>query len=231
MTTPDSAYPKSDQFGYYILTGTVLETTRWSETHVSGGGGGGYMYNGHGSSYVNPVTSTTVRHSEIWIRDDEGNEEQLRFSTVEVPVRAGQRLSAICARPIRKTKRNYDIISYYNVTTNRGVHDDIALKQVIRSTIPLYKRGLVLWFALWMLMAPFAERMESEKGQGAAYSFILSAAIVACFCYYRSAMRRKHLLAGIQHAMDELHTQANEPITITGRNAKGETKTIELAPA
>ena len=79
-------------------TGTVLDTAKRSETHVSGSGGGGMSFHGGQGGRTDPVTissSTTTRH-DIWIKDEEtGKDRPIQLSGVDMPLRTGQRITMI----------------------------------------------------------------------------------------------------------------------------------------
>ena len=78
-------------------TGAVLDTSKRSETHVSGGGGGGMSFQG-GQGKTAPVSirsSTTTKH-DIWIKDEEtGKDRPIQLSGVDMPLRTGQRITVI----------------------------------------------------------------------------------------------------------------------------------------
>lgn len=87
--------PSGRRLSFCRLTGEVLGDKKWAETHVSSSGGGGYV-SGHGGVVMAPtVTSQTVTRSEIWVRDDAGGEHAIELADFGVPVRPGQRLTAV----------------------------------------------------------------------------------------------------------------------------------------
>jgi hypothetical protein len=76
-------------------TGTVISSTKRSETHVSSSGGGGYLDKGTG--YVQPTTirSTVVTRHEFWVRTDEGVDVPVQLTDVDIPLAEGQRISLV----------------------------------------------------------------------------------------------------------------------------------------
>lgn len=99
------------QFGKSTLvfghdTGTVLDTAKRSVTRVSGGGGGGMTFHG-GQGGTAPVTissSATTKH-DIWIKDEEtGKDRPIQLSGVDLPLRTGQRITAIYVGERRDAK-------------------------------------------------------------------------------------------------------------------------------
>lgn len=75
--------------------GTVIRSTKRSETHVSSSGGGGYLDKGTG--YVAPATisSTVVTRHEFWVRTDEGVDVPVQLTDVDIPLAEGQRISLV----------------------------------------------------------------------------------------------------------------------------------------
>ena len=82
-------------FEFGTLTGVVVDSSKHSETNVYGGGGGGYSYQGTGSSYVNPVQSDVVRTHEFWIRDENGKEHSIRLDSHHIQLRGGQMITLV----------------------------------------------------------------------------------------------------------------------------------------
>lgn len=68
------------------FTGTVVDLNKWSETHVSGGGGGGYV--GHGGGYVRnaPVQSHITTKTDFFLKDKDGKERDFKL-VADVPLR------------------------------------------------------------------------------------------------------------------------------------------------
>ena len=112
-------------------TGAVLDTSKWSETHVSGGGGGGMSFHG-GQGKTAPVSigsSTSTQH-DIWIKDEEtGKDRPIQLSGVDMPLRTGHRITVISVAERRDGKEpgdwwyamvvNHDAGRFWPV--NRGV--------------------------------------------------------------------------------------------------------------
>ena len=82
---------------FYQVTGTVLNNDKYSKTHVSSSGGGGYVsqYGGHVSAPQ--VTSSTTTHQEIWIKSESGAEESLQLVGFDIPLRPGHKITLISA--------------------------------------------------------------------------------------------------------------------------------------
>lgn len=77
-----------------VLEGTVVNhnTRQWAITHVSGGGGGGYI--GERGGYVSPtaISSSTTEHkiTEFWIQDASGAEHHIELKNHNLAVTSGQ---------------------------------------------------------------------------------------------------------------------------------------------
>ena len=91
---------------FWGVTGEVLSTDKFSETHVRSTGGGGsvsgHVHPQHGgqvSGYVAPpvIKSTVVTNHEIWIRTADGKEKNYDLSGKDIPLRAGQKVTVIYA--------------------------------------------------------------------------------------------------------------------------------------
>lgn len=89
---------------FWAMTGEVLDSSKYSETHVSvsssGGGGSGYIhpqYRGHINVQAPQVhsTSTSIVNHEFWIRTKDGSEKPAELRNVDIPLRAGQKITLI----------------------------------------------------------------------------------------------------------------------------------------
>ena len=81
---------------FYKSTGIVLDDKKFSETHVSSSGGGGYVnqYGGHVSAPQ--VTSSSTTHQEIWYKKENGDEKSIQLEG-DIPLRIGHKISEISA--------------------------------------------------------------------------------------------------------------------------------------
>jgi hypothetical protein len=98
---------------FYKVAGEVLGNDKYSETHVSSSGGGGYVgqYGGHVSAPQ--VSSITTTNQEIWIKTESGSEESIQLKGYDIPMRSGHKISVILAG-------NKDAGSYYTVIVNHS---------------------------------------------------------------------------------------------------------------
>ncbi len=82
----------------WTQSGTVLSTSKHSRTDVASYGGGGWVGPKGGSVSAPTIVSSTTTEQEIWIRQDSGQETAIQLSGVDVPVRAGQRVTFVAAK-------------------------------------------------------------------------------------------------------------------------------------
>ncbi len=89
-------------YTFDVTSATVLKTSRWSDTYVSGsgsqsvGGYGGHVSGGGSMS----IDSRVIQNNEVWFQIDDGGEYQYIFSgdQANVALREGQRVSFIDCR-------------------------------------------------------------------------------------------------------------------------------------
>jgi hypothetical protein len=86
------------------IAGTVVNSRRWSSTHVSSSGGGGPVVVG---GYVAPtvVSSTVVEHHEFWLQTKDDIPSQ-RFD-LDIPVTNGHQVCLISANIMGKDRLIY----------------------------------------------------------------------------------------------------------------------------
>jgi hypothetical protein len=79
------------------VTGEVLGSNKYSETHVSSSGGGGYVGKYGGNVSAPQIHSTAVTNHEFWIKTEDGVEVDIKLQGTDIPLRVGQRISVIAA--------------------------------------------------------------------------------------------------------------------------------------
>lgn len=80
----------SAQIKFWQVHGEVLDTDRYSETHVQARGGG--------YAYPSSVNVSQTNHQDFWIRDDDGRERAIQLEDTSIPLRPGQRITLINAQ-------------------------------------------------------------------------------------------------------------------------------------
>lgn len=94
-----------DQLYMFTKVGTIAGSQNWSETSISTttttSGGGGYMH--QGSGFISPASSSTTTSSStteqlrLFIREDDGDEFEAKFSEPGFGVREGHRVTVVYA--------------------------------------------------------------------------------------------------------------------------------------
>ncbi len=84
-----------DQVQVRALSGVVADDQRSADTRFYSVGGGGYV-GPHGGSVAAPqIRSVTDKRQTIWITDDSGRDHSLALKNVSIPLRVGQRVTAL----------------------------------------------------------------------------------------------------------------------------------------
>lgn len=98
-----------------LRTGNVMGDKIWSETHVSGSGGG-VMIKGFGVG-SSSTRSHVVNKREFWVRFDSGTEKSFTFNANVAKVREGQTLTFVM---LESAKRE-SALAFYNHGTKETV--------------------------------------------------------------------------------------------------------------
>lgn len=183
MTAHQDIYPNDSVYDFYIFVGTVVESSRWNEMHVSGGGGGGAVHNGYGSSHTNSIQSQNIAQGEIWLRDDEGYEDNFRFSGIEVPSRTGHRMAVIGVRLARKPQDSYQLYNYLNLTMDRNVSIPSTIEQVINKSVPWSRRGGA--YSVWLWLGASALSLIFDNSAEVFWPTTIISAVIACIIAWR----------------------------------------------
>lgn len=107
---------------FWTITGEVLGSDKYSETHVTSSGGGGHV-----SGYVGPnggtvsgrvdtpmVSSRSVTNHDFWIKTDNGQEKDIQLRGVDIPLRVGQKITLVSAGLKGRNKRWYAMLVNHN---------------------------------------------------------------------------------------------------------------------
>lgn len=89
---------REQEFELFSYTGEVLSQDKFSETHISGGGGGGT----HGHSTNVRISSRVITKHDFWLKTDDGKEEPIQLVGHEVPLREGQRVTVVYVKSATK---------------------------------------------------------------------------------------------------------------------------------
>jgi hypothetical protein len=123
----------------WVVSGEVVGEKKWSNTHLSGGGGSGRIYDGAGRISIAPIESKTTTHDQVFVRGDDGRETVVELANANLAVRAGHRVSAIWGS--RPGQDGGPYLAFYN-------HHTDALSQfpgpdLVKPVFPIKARVIV----------------------------------------------------------------------------------------
>ncbi len=160
-----------------LLEGIVQnhQTQRWAETHVRGGGGGGYVHPTHGGQvHTGGVSSSIVNreHTQFWLTDEKGIQHAVKLSNETLPTADGQKVRVIWGS--KKGNSNQTLLYARNYTSQTDViASDKELaewveKQDLFSYPALYKLiffhiPILLVFYITFVWAPLVNVMIDER--------------------------------------------------------------------
>lgn len=90
-------HKKGTELEFSSYTGEVLDSNKYSETRVYSSGGGGTVNSGSGYVDAPTIHSSSSTVHEFWIKESNGNEKAISISGYDIPLRAGQKITAIYA--------------------------------------------------------------------------------------------------------------------------------------
>jgi len=128
---------KSGSLKFFRTSGIVLDAKRSSETHVSSSGGGGYVGPYGGNVQAAQVHSSVVTTDDIWIKTENGAEEQVSFTNKGIALRSGQRITIIhvipypCKKGPCLTLINHDDGNTYTIKNVREFWKSDMMKGVL----------------------------------------------------------------------------------------------------
>lgn len=109
-----------------LITGRVLSTDKYGETHVTGGG-----YGRHAPA----VSSYVLTKHEFWIAGTDGIERSFQFSGLNIPLRVDQRISILAlgdgdhtrlaAMINHDAQKRYEIVPIPELATSLGIGKSI----------------------------------------------------------------------------------------------------------
>lgn len=121
---------------FLTISGEVLSQDKYSETHISSSGGGGYV--GKSGGYVSSpnITSTSVTNHEVWIKTKDGREVDLNLTDYNICLREGQFITLIITR-IKGTDKtcingvvNHNSKNYSTVNKADKVNEQLKIDQM-----------------------------------------------------------------------------------------------------
>jgi len=170
---------KNKEIEFKILSGEVIDTSKHSETHVSSSGGGGYVGQHGGHVSAPAVSSKTITKHEFWVRTDDGKEEEIQLSGVDISLRKSQKITLLYAALVG-TNDGY-CVAVINHTTgkNSPVTTVQELNKLLEIDIKHFGNTLVVAGAVWF---------GTEYLTG---SVLLSSIVAVSFFCYRLFIHRQ----------------------------------------
>jgi hypothetical protein len=194
---------------FWCVTGEVLGSNKYSETYVSSSGGGGYVggyvgpHGGNVSGHVSSPTihSSTVTNHEFWIKTEDGLEKDIKLVDIDIPLRAGQKITLILAG--RKGEDN----AWYSILVNHsaGKHWFIKspeelnekLKLEVMTGKSLLMSGVIAWGVAYMTASDRNQLNNSGSWEHVKdwnnASWELALGLVAVFLIYRLVVKQSRL--------------------------------------
>jgi hypothetical protein len=99
------------------VTGEVLSSDKFSETHVSSQGGGGLVFRNGGYISAPTIDSESITNHDFWIKTEDGLEKSIQLRGVDVPLRPGQKITLISA-----CKNGVDVI-LHSILVNHSARE------------------------------------------------------------------------------------------------------------
>lgn len=204
---------------FSILTGEVMSSDKYSETHVHGGGGGGYVTTGalghvHGSTSPVRISSTVDRTHEFWLRAGDGTEHAVRLAHHDIPLRAGQKVSLISFRSAGASNGWYSALvnhsagRHWHLFRGQGINKKLGVERYTGMSI-LIAAGIyllintVLVSPLFLLFA----KMGWTSAAAAMGGISLVAVVLAIAYVIYRFFRRSGRIAKVGARLDE-HQEA-----------------------
>jgi hypothetical protein len=135
-------------------TGEILSQNKFSETHVSSSGGGGYVGKHGGHVGAPNVQSESITNHEFWIKTEDGNEKSIQLSGHDIPLREGQKITLISAGVSGKDSRYFSVLINHNANNhwfiNKAADLNKHLKIEITSGISITIAVGLLWLVVYL---------------------------------------------------------------------------------
>ncbi|MFC7048748.1 hypothetical protein [Emcibacter nanhaiensis] len=161
-------------YDIYYFTGTVVDEKQWSETEVTGSGGGGYNVGGQTVGNYVDVRSKTTRHNQFILQGRDGHEQSFTFEDWGITCRNGSVLTVMWAIP--KGAKNGPYIAVYNHQMKEYFWGDdfAAMFYPGRVTLPLL--GNTSWWPVAAFFAtPFVwSVLLWSEGMGFAFGLLVA---------------------------------------------------------
>lgn len=187
---------------FKTLTGVVLDSDKRSETRISASGGGGHIGpNGGTISDISISSSTSTLH-EFWIKTDDGSERDVQLKGVDIPLRAGQKITLISAGKKGDKTAWYATLINHNANKRWSVHTPDELNKFMKLEVFGYLPWVVA-VPIWLIVAIVAN--SGNVGLWAAGGFL-------AYWGFLKFSRARQLASNLQSHLDQLATQTSKQL-------------------
>lgn len=198
------------------ISGIVIHSSKWGETHLSASGGGGKVditdYQGQVHFRPVEVNSQTVTKHEFWIKTEDGLEKSVKLSGHDIPLRPGQKITLIYASSKEGGRRWLTIIVNHNARMHWYVREANNLIDLFDlETFSAIILDLVIFAlaagALVYLSAPVVDGVKKLENA----SWILSLGLPLAYIGYRlfTMMKRyTNVRSSLDAHLDKLAQEA-----------------------
>lgn len=204
-------------------TGAVLHTDTWSETQVSGSGGGSYVgAGGHVSSGSVSISSKVTERHRFFINDLSSDREfEIDLSGMGCAVRPGQKVTALWMKSGKQAPNN--LIGLHNYNTESTNIFDENLKEhypasVSFSNLLIVFSGFLAAVSLFLLMESYlpSELAQTARGYGVGevigVTIMVALAIIAFAPIILASRRSRRRGQAIRSIRDSIVQEFHEVI-------------------
>lgn len=134
---------RNKEIEFWSVTGEIMAQNKYSETHVSSSGGGGYVGTHGGHISAPSVHSTTVTNHEFWIKTEDGSEESVQLAGRDIPLREGQKITLISAGIKGKGEGYYSVLVNHNANKHWFINKADRLNKLLKIDVASGKSILI----------------------------------------------------------------------------------------
>jgi hypothetical protein len=141
---------------FSVIQGVVLGQTKYTETHVSSSGGGGYVGKHGGKIEAPTIDSEIITKHEFWIKKSDGVEQCIKLTDCDIPVRTGQHVSVISAKLQDSNKKqfvaliNHNAKRHWMINTAEELNKQLGIETITGMSLMI---SIGIWFLLGMLFS------------------------------------------------------------------------------
>lgn len=184
---------------FEVLTGEVVGSEKYSETHVTSSGGGGYVGGGGGYVSAPTVSSSTVINHEFWLRSEGGREVPVRFKGVEIPLRQGQKISLISVGRKGAGDKYYTTLINHQAGRHWSLNDFSSIQQKLKLERVTGVSAMIVLAVIWGIVYYTAPEIGVHRRSGDIErawldaSWGLAFSVVIPFVLYRYYSKNKKI--------------------------------------